>query len=355
MVLSEMGELFKLSVILHFPPEVYLRRGMGELAPLLLRALHESKISALQFLRGGRFRVTLLDPAYQEELLSSDFMFEDSPIPVTPADRPTTSVYLRDLPIEISDESVRSALEAFGDVFSIRSAVYKDFPSIRNGMRILLMSVRQSIPSSLNVLGFVCRAWYPGQPIVCTICRKSGHLPQACPLSGLCRRCKQPGHVARECAQVRKPPRPPEPPPVLPDPSPPPSESTDPPVMPIVPDPPASIVSNPRDSSPDLFPVLLPSPVPPSASEEDEASMASEPSGGASDFFPSFKDVVALPVPRRVQSPDYKKLIHLLVSKLKPGCDESAVKKSAQVLIKSHKLNVSEDDLCRIVSSVSSC
>ncbi|KAK2556475.1 hypothetical protein P5673_021365 [Acropora cervicornis] len=123
-----MGELFQLSVILHFPPEVYLRRGVGELAPLLVRALHENEISALQFLRGGLARVTVRSSAYREELLSSDFLFEDTPIPVTPADRPTISVYLRDLPVEISDGSVRSALESFGDVFSVRSTVYKDFP-----------------------------------------------------------------------------------------------------------------------------------------------------------------------------------------------------------------------------------
>ena len=178
-----MGELFKLSVILHFPPEVYLSRGVGDLCPLLVRALHESKISALQFLRGGRVRVTLRDAAYREELLSSDFLFEDNPIPVTPADRPTCSVYLRDLPVEISDESVRTAFDAFGDVFSVRAAVFKDFPSIRNGTRILLMSVNQPIPSSLNVLGFMCRTWYPGQPVLCSICRQPGHAPRACPLS----------------------------------------------------------------------------------------------------------------------------------------------------------------------------
>ena len=199
----EMGELFQLSVILHFPPEVYLRRGVGELAPLLVRALHENEISALQFLRGGLARLTVRSSAYEEELLSSDFLFEDTPIPVTPADRPTISVYLRDLPVEISDGSVRSALESFGDVFSVRFTVYKDFPSIRNGTRVLLMSVKQPIPSSLNVLGFTCRTWYPGQPAFCSICRQSGHLPRACPLSGLCRRCEQPGHVARECPQAR--------------------------------------------------------------------------------------------------------------------------------------------------------
>ena len=175
-----MGELFQLSVVLHFPPEVYLRRGVGELAPLLVRALHESEISALQFLRGGLARLTVRSSAYREELLSSDFMFEDTLIPVTPADRQTISVYLRDLPVEIADDSVRSALEEFGDVFSVRSTVNKDFPSIRNGTRVLLMSVKQSIPSSLNVLGFVCRVWYPGQPAFCSICRQPGHLPRAC-------------------------------------------------------------------------------------------------------------------------------------------------------------------------------
>ena len=88
-------------------------------------------------------------------------------------------------------------------MFSVRSTMYKEFPSIRNGTRVLLMSVKQSIPSSLNVLGFVCRVWYPGQPAFCSICRQHGHLPRACPLSGLCRRCKQPGHVVRECPLAR--------------------------------------------------------------------------------------------------------------------------------------------------------
>ena len=67
---------------------------------------------------------------------------------------------------------------------------------------LILMSVCNPIPSSLNVLGFVCHTWHPGQPVHCTICKESGHLPRACPLSGLCRRCKQPGHVARECGQA---------------------------------------------------------------------------------------------------------------------------------------------------------
>ena len=337
-----MGELFKLSVILHFPPEVYLRRGVGELAPLLVRALHEKELSALQFLRGGRVRATLHDPAYREELLSSDLLFEDTLIPVTPADRPVTSVYLRDLPVEISDGSVRSALEAFGDVFSIRHVMYKDFPSVRNGTRILLMSVKQSIPSSLNVLGFVCRVWYPGQPIICSICRQSGHLPQACPLSGLCRRCKQPGHVARECAQVRDPPRPPEPPPVEPPPSPSVStvstESTVAPLPePTVPPP----VSAPVPSTAPASPPVLGSPSVPSAPGGEEVTMSSEPPRSPV-------------VPHPLDSHDVKKLTRLLLVKVKPGSDASVLSKQAKALCKSHKLSVSESELRRVVDAISS-
>ena len=203
-----MSDLFPLSVLLHFPPEVYLSRGVGDLCPLLVRAWHGKEISCIQFLRGGRVRVTVRDLPFREELLSSDFVYEGRKIPVTPAGVHTTTVYVRDLPVELSDESVKSALSVYGDVYSIRHACFKDFPDLRNGNRLLLMSVSTPIPSSFNVLGFVCRTWYSGQPVRCSICKEPDHLPRACPLSGLCRRCKQPGHVARECGQTGGQPRP---------------------------------------------------------------------------------------------------------------------------------------------------
>ena len=176
---SKMSDLFPLSVVFYFPPEVYLSRGVGDLCPLLVRASHVKKISALQFLRGGRVRVTVREPAYREELLSSNFVFEDRKIPVTPAGVHVVTVYVRDLPVELSDETVKSAFSAYGEVYSIRHAYFKDFPELRNGNRLLLMSVSNPIPPSLNVFGFVCRAWHPGQPVNCSICKVSGHLQTA--------------------------------------------------------------------------------------------------------------------------------------------------------------------------------
>ena len=165
-----------MSVILHFPQEVYLSRGLGDLCPLLVRALHANKISALQILRGGRVRVTVREPAFQEELLSNDLSFEGRKVPVTPAGVHVVTVYVRDLPVELSDETVKSAFSSYGEVYSVRHGYFKDFPDLRNGNRLILISVCNPIPSSLNVLGFVCRTWHPGQPVHCTICKESGHL-----------------------------------------------------------------------------------------------------------------------------------------------------------------------------------
>ena len=172
-----MADLFPLSVILHFPSEVYLSRGVGDLCPLLVRALHASKISALQFLRGGRVRATFREPAFREELLSNDLLFEDRKIPVTPAGVQVVTVYVRDLPVEVSNESIKSAFSAYGEVYSVRHGFYKDFPDLQNSNRLILMSVSNQIPSSPNVLGFACRVWHPGQPVHCSICKESGHSP----------------------------------------------------------------------------------------------------------------------------------------------------------------------------------
>ena len=94
-----MSDLFPLSVILHFPPEVYLLRGVGDLCPQLVRAWHVKKISCIQFFRGNRVRVTVREPAFREELLSSDFVFEARKIPVTPVGLHKTTVYAVTCPL----------------------------------------------------------------------------------------------------------------------------------------------------------------------------------------------------------------------------------------------------------------
>ena len=128
-----MSQLFSKSILLHFPSEIYLRRGVGELFPLLVRALHEKEIVVMQFLRGGRVRVTVRSEAYREDLLSSEFRFEDTVVPVTPADCVAKSVYVRDLPFEVSDESIVSVSSTYDKVYSVKSVYHKEFPARLSG------------------------------------------------------------------------------------------------------------------------------------------------------------------------------------------------------------------------------
>ena len=317
-----MGDLFPLSVLLHFPPEVYLSRGVGDLCPLLVCAWQGREISCIQFLRGGRVCVTMRDPAFREELLSSDFVFEGRKIPVTPGGVHTTTVYVRDLPVELSDESVKSALSTLGDVYSVRHAYFKDFPDLRNGNRPLLMSVSSPILSSFNVLGFVCRSWYPGQPVKCSIYKEPDHLPLASPLSGLCRRCKQPGHVARECGQTGGQPRP---------------ASSDPvPVPDPVPDP-VPVVTVP-DPVPDPF-----SDVTGSEDDEDLSSVSSDqpdpvPPPAPTPKSPSAKLALVL-----------KKLVRAARFKYQSDPDPTQVRQYVSSLITSFNLVVSPSELGQVV------
>ena len=144
-----MDELFKLC--LHFPLEVYLSCGVEKLLPQLFRALHESDIVALQLLQGGKVR----------EVLSSQTYFEDIFVPVMPADCIAKTMIVRDLPFEMSNDSVEpvfSTVKCSPSSLSIK----KGFPAICTGPCTVFMSVNDPVPSTVNVHGFDCRVWYPG-------------------------------------------------------------------------------------------------------------------------------------------------------------------------------------------------
>ena len=351
---------------------------MGELFPLLVRALDQSQIVAMQFLRVSRVRVTVRTQAYREELLKSQFMFEDVVIPVSPADRVAKVVYVRDLPFELSAESVQSVFSVFGEVYSVQFVYHKEFPTICTGTRIVLMSVQVPVPSTVIVLGFECRVWYPGQPLLCSICQEPGHLARACPLSGLCRRCKQPGHKAQEYPHGRSQPSrtvqstPPAPVLSSVQPSCPVPSSVSHAVQST---PPVSVPCSVEPSSPGPSTVpmsvepshFVPSTVKPSISDlstsvsdvssEDEGAISSDSSVASSSLASVRFYASALPnVPPVTVSPsvaDFKKLVSLVLTKVKLGAGSSQVRVLAVSLCKSHKLCLSNADLDCVVSAVS--
>ena len=144
---------FPKSVVLHFPAGIHRTQGVSEIAPQLLRVLDVQTIAAVQFLRNGRVRVTTKTSDYRDELLEgSMFLFGDVPIPVTAADKPLRSVFVRDLPVEVPDVDVKSVFESFGVVHSVHPCFFREFPSVGNGTRRLIMSFRRLCPC----LTFLC-------------------------------------------------------------------------------------------------------------------------------------------------------------------------------------------------------
>ena len=146
--------------------------------------------------------------ACREDLLSSEFRFEDTVVSVTPADCVAKSIYVRDLPFEVSDKSIVSVFSTYDKVSSVMSVYHKVFPAICTGTGTVLMSFNGTVPFVVLVHGFNCRVWYPCQSAPCSVCRSLGHLPWAYPLSDLCWRCKQAFHRARECVRAWGHPRP---------------------------------------------------------------------------------------------------------------------------------------------------
>ena len=127
------------------------------------------------------------------------------------------------------------------------------------------MSVQVPVPSTVNVLTFESRVWYPGQPLLCCIGQEPGHLPRACPLSGFCRRGNQPGHKAGECPHGRGQPSPSV-------------QSTPPAPVPSSVEPSCPVPSSVSHAVQSTPPVSVPSSVEPSSPDPSTVPMSVEPS-----------------------------------------------------------------------------
>ena len=170
--------------------------------PKLLQILRPEDLRCVQFLRSGKVRVSFREQADRDHFLSEGMRLDDQDIPVTRDAEKVTVIYIRDLPYEVASDDVIDFFSTHGEVLTVERSVNADFPTLCNGNRIVKMVLNEDIPHFLSIGGYQCRAWYRGQPIQCIVCRDFGHRAQDCPLSGRCRYCHQPGHMARECSRA---------------------------------------------------------------------------------------------------------------------------------------------------------
>ena len=187
------------SLVAFFPADIYRSVGSSAVLPELLRAVDQEKLSTVQFLRNGAARLTFKSTADCDAAVANGITYGDVPLRVVSVETRSRLVYLRDCPTEVSDAVVRGFFASFGEIHSVSRSCHDAFPGLFDGNRLVKMTMTKDIPASVRVAGCDCHVWYRRQPAFCVICKKLGHRGKSCPLDGLCRRCRRPGHVAREC------------------------------------------------------------------------------------------------------------------------------------------------------------
>ena len=190
------------SLVAFFPANIYRSVGSSAVLPELLRSVDKEKVSTVQFLRNGAVRLTYKAAADCDAAVSNGITYGDVALRVVSVEAKSRLVYLRDCPSEVPDSTIRTFFAAYGEVHSVTRSCHDAFPGLFDGNRLVKMSLTKDVPSSVRVAGYDCRVWYRRQPASCSICKKVGHRGKSCPLDGLCRRCRQPGHVARECGNA---------------------------------------------------------------------------------------------------------------------------------------------------------
>lgn len=191
------------TLALHFPPGIYRSTGSSQVLPELVKSLDLPNVLAIQFITNGVVRVTYKESAQCDAAFTSGVSFRGAPLRITSVDSRTRLVYVRDLPVEVSDEGLKVYLRAFGVVHSVSMQTHPGMPQVSSGTRVVKVTLAKDLPSSARVSGFDGRFWYRGQPQACPVCRSYSHRVKDCPFNGLCRRCSQPGHMARECSSRR--------------------------------------------------------------------------------------------------------------------------------------------------------
>ncbi len=112
----------------------------------------------------------------------------------TLSDQQVTTVRIRNLPLEVSDDKVREDLEEYGYVFEMKEEVYgasHPFARLKTGVRIVFMEIYVPIPNFIEIAGCQVYAEYFGQPRTCSICASTKHMRAKCPERGGRRREEQ--------------------------------------------------------------------------------------------------------------------------------------------------------------------
>jgi len=179
-------------------PDELSAASQGEIIDKLISSLSVDEISAIQFVPKCDVRNTFVSFDARNKAFMSGIVVGSTRLVTVEADPVFRDIYLEHLPVEVQNDLIVEALGRFGAVHEITDLRHAG-TRIRNGTRSIKMSLASDIPVNLRILRYPCRVYYKGQPRPCSICRDFDHRAPDCPLRDVCRRCRQPGHFARDC------------------------------------------------------------------------------------------------------------------------------------------------------------
>lgn len=179
-------------------PEELSSLSHAEFVDILVLCFSEDDICCVQFVPRCYVRVTFKSFDVRNRAFVDGIVVDSIRLYAVEADPVFRDVFLEHLPVEVGDEVIRDALRSFGSVHEITHLKFAG-TSIFTGTRLIKMSLASDLPVNLRILRYPCRVFYKGQPRPCSICRSSNHRAPDCPLRDVCRRCRKPGHFARNC------------------------------------------------------------------------------------------------------------------------------------------------------------
>ena len=172
---------------------------VDEIATKIVGFFGNNNVLSVQFMPGRAIRVTFENESFAANVVREPSVSIDNVVCHVRGGGPRPeNVLIFRFPFEADSAPLREELSKYGEVHDIRFRAWTHLDNVMDGARVVRMTRSGPIPRSIHVNDYLCKAWYRGMPITCDICEGS-HKAQNCPFKGKCMRCRQEGHVQRDC------------------------------------------------------------------------------------------------------------------------------------------------------------